>query len=163
MRCRHSRTPELAVLCLAAIAQLGCGSHCDNSGMASQASQQCLTNVKQDGLGLLMYSQDYDERFPPATAGWMDATVPYLKNNEDYQCPTVVATNPNGYGYAFNSAVAGSPLSSITAPATTLMIYDSSNLARNAVDALTSLPNPGRHSGLNNVCYADGHNGSLKP
>ena len=25
----------------------------------------CLSNMKQIGLGLLMYTQDYDEQFPP--------------------------------------------------------------------------------------------------
>jgi prepilin-type processing-associated H-X9-DG protein len=37
------------------------------------------------------------------------------------------------------------------------MQYDSTNLIRSASDAESSLPNPGRHAGRNNVSYADGH------
>jgi prepilin-type processing-associated H-X9-DG protein len=37
------------------------------------------------------------------------------------------------------------------------MFYDSSNLARNATDPVSSLVLGGRHSGKNNFTYADGH------
>ena len=37
------------------------------------------SNMKQLGLGLLQYTQDYDENFPPAN-GWHDAVYPYVQN-----------------------------------------------------------------------------------
>src|SRR5262245_564525 len=51
----------------------------------------CLSNGKQMGLGLTMYAQDYDERFPrvwtanfgPVNNGardWKDDIQPYIKN-----------------------------------------------------------------------------------
>jgi len=62
----------------------------------------CLSNVKQIGLGLLMYVQDYDERFPakwwwyPHTPSgytlptnymtWAEAIAPYVKNDQLFQC-----------------------------------------------------------------------------
>jgi len=45
----------------------------------------CLSNVKQLGLGLAMYVQDYDETFPfawgtPNGTTWVNAVEPYIKN-----------------------------------------------------------------------------------
>jgi len=41
----------------------------------------CLSNLKQTGLGLLMYTQDYDEQFVPWHTGTdMSAAVGYLGN-----------------------------------------------------------------------------------
>ncbi|MGM0493341.1 MAG: DUF1559 domain-containing protein [Armatimonadota bacterium] len=56
----------------------------------------CLSNQKQIGLGILMYAQDYDERFPPAYAGsgeqrvsgFYDCCGPYTKNEQMYVCPS---------------------------------------------------------------------------
>ncbi|MCD6351914.1 MAG: DUF1559 domain-containing protein [Armatimonadetes bacterium] len=62
---------------------------------ARQAS--CLSNVKQIGLGVLMYVQDYDERFPlgfvyrPSFADrytWPGAIFPYVKNVQVFDCPS---------------------------------------------------------------------------
>ncbi len=48
----------------------------------------CLSNLKQVGLGVLMYTQDYDEAFPlgsyifvgmTAAVSWQDLTDPYMK------------------------------------------------------------------------------------
>ncbi len=60
---------------------------------ARQAS--CASNMKQIGLALLMYAQDYDERFPrydglapgPYWYHWNVAIYPYVKNAQLYQCP----------------------------------------------------------------------------
>jgi hypothetical protein len=130
----------------------------------------CLTNVKQMAMGMQMYAQDYDDRFPLATS-WMDGTVPYsenggVKDKAVFQCPTVTAVQPNDFGYAYNSKLAGKPQSKITAPALTQLVYDSSKLQRNASDVVTSLPSPARHrtrgmrrnpGRVNIMGYADGH------
>jgi prepilin-type N-terminal cleavage/methylation domain-containing protein/prepilin-type processing-associated H-X9-DG protein len=58
----------------------------------------CLSNVKQLGLGFMMYSQDYDERLPTyywgeGAAGqanscvWWAGIFPYVKNVQIYACP----------------------------------------------------------------------------
>lgn len=69
---------------------------------ARQAS--CISNEKQIGLGLIQYSQDYDEMMVkawygnagynpsdpnPATAKykWMDAVYPYVKSTQVFSCP----------------------------------------------------------------------------
>lgn len=64
---------------------------------ARQAS--CLSNVKQLGIGLMQYAQDYDEKLP-ATYQWLDGVndwplyswrvclYPYVKNVQIFQCPS---------------------------------------------------------------------------
>ncbi len=64
----------------------------------------CLSNLKQIGLGIAQYTQDYDERAPnvwfsPTSnvnisnlgAGhykWMDAIFPYIKSEQVFNCPS---------------------------------------------------------------------------
>ena len=56
----------------------------------------CLSNTKQLTLGLLMYVNDFDERFPPSMSGWGSPpgwetlTYPYVKNVQIYQCPDII-------------------------------------------------------------------------
>jgi prepilin-type N-terminal cleavage/methylation domain-containing protein/prepilin-type processing-associated H-X9-DG protein len=44
----------------------------------------CLSNMKQIGTGMMMYTQDFDESFPPAVDGnyvqWYELVFPYIKN-----------------------------------------------------------------------------------
>ena len=47
----------------------------------------CLSNVKQLGLAMMQYAQDYDERLPMYADGgyrynWDVAIEPYLKNSQ---------------------------------------------------------------------------------
>jgi prepilin-type N-terminal cleavage/methylation domain-containing protein len=59
----------------------------------------CQSNLKQIALGMMQYTQDFDERFPsmfvfPTSVGpnrpygWADAIQPYLKSTQIYQCPS---------------------------------------------------------------------------
>jgi prepilin-type N-terminal cleavage/methylation domain-containing protein/prepilin-type processing-associated H-X9-DG protein len=69
----------------------------------------CLSNVKQIGLGVMMYTQDYDEQYPidassGGSLGWPGAkdpcskwnpdwrieakTAPYVKNTDIFFCPS---------------------------------------------------------------------------
>ncbi|GAB4458749.1 MAG: hypothetical protein OHK0029_20360 [Armatimonadaceae bacterium] len=71
----------------------------------------CLSNIKQIALGLIMYAQDYDEAYSmnrscnlvgpgggPANQtpcrvgdvalGWIDLTLPYVKNFGVFKCPS---------------------------------------------------------------------------
>jgi prepilin-type N-terminal cleavage/methylation domain-containing protein/prepilin-type processing-associated H-X9-DG protein len=67
----------------------------------------CQSNLKQIGLGLLQYSQDYDEKmtliyYVPVANGlswassntdeykWMDAIFPYVKSEQLFTCPSSV-------------------------------------------------------------------------
>lgn len=116
----------------------------------------CLSNIKQQGTSLRMYLQDYDDKYPQADQ-WMDLTQPYYKNDIILHCPSVSQPGTQSYGYAFNKALSRTSDEKIKSPQTTVMLYDSTNLARNATDSVTSAPNPARHRRGNNVGYADGH------
>ena len=56
----------------------------------------CLSNLKQIGLGVIQYTQDYDETMPIANWGgngsagfyWMDAVQPYVKSTQLFTCPS---------------------------------------------------------------------------
>jgi prepilin-type N-terminal cleavage/methylation domain-containing protein/prepilin-type processing-associated H-X9-DG protein len=61
----------------------------------------CQSNLKQIGLGLLQYTQDYDERMIRSWYGssnqpsdatdrykWMDAIFPYVKSEQLFVCPS---------------------------------------------------------------------------
>src|SRR6476659_7951599 len=72
----------------------------------------CQSNLKQIGLGLLQYAQDYDERLPfffygvdgnatdpPTVANprykWMDAIYPYVKSEQIFACPSDANNSAN--------------------------------------------------------------------
>jgi prepilin-type N-terminal cleavage/methylation domain-containing protein/prepilin-type processing-associated H-X9-DG protein len=82
----------------------------------------CLSNVKQIGLGIQMYVQDFDEYVPrnafadpPRVAEgdhftncssprWMDVIQPYIKNTQLHNCPSdpfapISGTLPNGQAH----------------------------------------------------------------
>ncbi|HEX8834930.1 MAG TPA: DUF1559 domain-containing protein [Abditibacteriaceae bacterium] len=67
----------------------------------------CASNLKQIGLGLLQYAQDYDEKTVKANMGpvadvsdatswkWMDSIYPYVKSTQIFTCPS---DNPEDAG-----------------------------------------------------------------
>jgi prepilin-type processing-associated H-X9-DG protein len=120
----------------------------------------CLSNQKQIALGNLMYAQDYDERFPIASE-WQSGIDTYIKNDKVFHCPEVaVGTDPSrpvGTTYAFNRTLGSISASRIAAPKDTILTFETTDFSRNANDALTSLPSPGRHRSGNNLSFADGH------
>ncbi len=68
----------------------------------------CQSNLKQIGLGVLQYIQDYDETYPiTGTGNPVTSTLaniqPYLKSTQIYQCPsesTTGSADPGNSGYS---------------------------------------------------------------
>jgi len=117
----------------------------------------CQSNLKQIALGIVMYKQDYDARYPTyygghasattVTAsnsyGWADAMQPYLKSTQIFQCPSessgpgpANATTPSlspdpsqaGYtDYWLNLMASGQSDSSFNSPSTTVLLGDGSS------------------------------------
>jgi hypothetical protein len=114
----------------------------------------CLSNLKQIGMGMLVYASDEGDRLPPAPK-WMDEISPHIHSRQILRCPVVKKQSSEGYGYAFNRHLEASKLGALKSPSEVPLAYDSINLARNAADFVTSLPNPGRHEGKNNIVRAD--------
>ncbi len=143
---------------------------------ARQAS--CLSNLKQMGLGALMYAQDYDETMLRVNIGpgvvytlpngsshsgymlWHTSLYPYVKNIQLYNCPSdsVVFSGQytGGGSYGLNNLAAGISMGSAVFPAENMVFAeasggDSYNLDGDAGEMA------GRHNeGLNNA-FLDGH------
>lgn len=68
----------------------------------------CQSNLKQIGLGLLQYAQDYDEKMVPAyfnqgsgganSAQWTQLVQPYVKSTQLFQCPSDADKTTKAWG-----------------------------------------------------------------
>ena len=84
----------------------------------------CLSNCKQMGLGVMMYAQDYDEKYPAGLIGasgaqgpvtqstWFTTTwntsdiiFPYVKNTQMFWCPSAQGTSSYSCNYGFNQRI----------------------------------------------------------
>jgi prepilin-type processing-associated H-X9-DG protein len=115
---------------------------------------RCMSNLKALASAQLMYANDYRDQLPIASQ-WGDLIRPYVKTSDQYRCPSI--PQGRGFGYAMNVRLSRQKVSRLTMPSQIPLLYDSSNLAWNAHDPVTSLPNPPRHIRLNNIAFADGH------
>jgi prepilin-type processing-associated H-X9-DG protein len=142
----------------------------------------CLSNVKQLGLGCLMYAQDYDERtvsgsgYQGTTINWELKVMPYVKNTQIFICPS----SPYGAFDYWGSTLyrsyslpvgAGIAMAQFTKPAETAMLGDGVHPAveypRGLVPvvcrgwATCQTTPPGEkdflHNGGNNMVMYDGH------
>ncbi len=107
----------------------------------------CLSNLKQLGLAVMQYAQDYDEMLPiyyynTGVSGaitypgggtnsammWYCAIYPYAKNMQLFQCPSnSYRWNGNYTGrmcYGYNLQISGRALATLTAPAETAVLAD---------------------------------------
>ncbi len=138
----------------------------------------CLSNVKQLGLGILMYVQDYDECFPGRFATtvypdyiypekrWDNVCGPYIKNDQIKICPSS-RKSPVSYGYntcATNGYPlgTGASLAEIEHPSSVMMICDTDRAPTAYQPASYDWPSfssyyPGVHNGGINLCFVDGH------
>jgi len=103
----------------------------------------CQSNLKQLGLAVTQYIQDYDETFPSgysnkAGKGWGNQIFPYTKNVQVYECPDDT-TQPTFYvgqyyvlSYGYNISFLQSPsganqmarMANLTAPTQTVMLNE---------------------------------------
>ena len=135
----------------------------------------CQSNLKQIGLGLKQYVQDYDEKYPlsydgvdtatgyagtfTATTGkgWAENVQPYLKSTQIFQCPS--ETNaPNttgnttaGYSdYFYNPHLSGTAEASMNFISNTIMNGDGYGVAP------TTIPTGSYQTGTSGyVAYAE--------
>ena len=98
----------------------------------------CLSNLKQWGLAVMQYTQDYDERLPGGyklqggnTVSWVTLLQPYAKSTQMYTCPDGVPySDPLYPSYGYNVGYLGIDTTSISLAAVgtaaeTVMIGDS--------------------------------------
>jgi prepilin-type N-terminal cleavage/methylation domain-containing protein/prepilin-type processing-associated H-X9-DG protein len=135
----------------------------------------CLSNLKQIGLAMMMYAQDYDEVLcnsyyvctpgDPGCGGlsalrWRDLIHPYMKNRDVRGCPSAlglpgmtVTGNPGwSASYGYYSGLRSRPLAIINNPAGTVLVCDGARFND------TSNPDPTKWQVINhldhNVVYA---------
>ena len=121
----------------------------------------CQSNLKQIGLALQQYAQDYDDRLPPNH--WMVPVVAYTKTDLLFQCAETKATKGT-IDYFFNARFSGKPLEKIASPNTLILVGDGQDDAADAT--LSSIPMEWRtdknspvwrHLDTANYLFADGH------
>ncbi len=141
----------------------------------------CLSNLKQIGLGVVQYNQDFDEREPNSisqygsASGWAWQVYPYIKSVGAFQCPDDSSLGSRASSYAYNSnfvinpynTAAGGPcgggasgipgscngnsLADFTAPAKTVMLFEVANSASYDLSNATSASSGGFDSDNENV------------
>lgn len=140
----------------------------------------CQSNLKQLSLGIMQYTQDYDDRLVPSLSdtgsnpAWFARLDPYLKSQQIFYCPSdslngpqngVLAFSNISYGYNWlwlhfascspNSyACPGAALSSIPETARTVMLADSARVLNDY--AINQDCQPIHFEG-SNVAFVDGH------
>lgn len=139
----------------------------------------CQSNLKQLGLGIVQYVQDYDERYPGAASGdsanskgWASQIYPYVKSTGIYICPDD-STTGRKVSYAMNYAIYrgiaptysnndnGLHVAEIVAPALTNLAYEASNasLFGHGIDTLDPSATPVTAS--NAAGYVNGNPGDI--
>ena len=117
----------------------------------------CASNLKQLGLAITQYVQDYDERFPNGnsgladTAGWASPVYPYVKSTGVFKCPddptnlpippgnnaiVSYAMNDTFMGDGINNNGSGATLAALNAPASTVLLCEVQDL----ITQITSVP-----------------------
>ncbi len=102
----------------------------------SAVTTSSQSNMKQLALGILMYSQDYDEVLPPmkTAAELKKAIMPYVKNEAVFVHPQTKAP------YMPNPILTNKPMRKIANPAQFVLLYE-----------------PAASNGKRCVAFADGH------
>lgn len=114
----------------------------------------CLSNVKQLATALNLYADENDSKFPPVGSNWNKTIVDYSYNAKILKCPS--AGFKNKPSYAINKSVAGISIKSLKNAKSTVLLFESrpgGNLF-GAQELRSKYP---RHSGGENIGFADGH------
>ncbi len=152
----------------------------------------CSSNLKQIGIALMQYTQEYDEQYPTDWDGkheYKQSIQPYLKSADIWKCPSnpqngVVHLNADpaanlpaiNVSYAANSRLitstdwGGIPPSLAFVKAPSSKIFMSENLQRRGVmmfdnenAATITAEDFAGHLGTMNCLFVDGHVKSMRP
>ena len=148
---------------------------------ARQAS--CLSNLKQIGIAIMSYAQDYDERYNYGTYlvngldnWWPHQLYPYIKNSQLFKCPSGHSSGMGGVAfgvggaaidtsYGWNVYLNSLAMAQLTAPADVVCALDTNGGTQiwdpthvwtpgNVADRIGG---SGWHNEGCNIVYADGH------
>lgn len=152
-------------------------------GGHSERRLTCQTNLKLIGQAFLIYTEDYDEKYPSAVnsrhglskpVSWIGVLAPYLndqKESRNFQCPSDEAASDKAKSsYAYSAWLDARPRKDVKYPDRTIMLFevvaDANNWTQTgtgpqAVSAIAR--HKGRNYELANYAFADGHVKSLEP
>src|SRR5688572_9902080 len=137
----------------------------------------CLNNMKQIGVGIMQYKQDFDEFFPqmywstavvptgrwePLAEGlWGGEIMPYVKSRQIFICPS---TRDTTCSYIYNGYLNGRSDADLAKPAEVIVTGDSTANGWWALDSQTfatyghaNCRLKARHLDEANFAYGDGH------
>ena len=117
-------------------------------GKARETS--CVSNLKQLGISMKMYAQDYDERLPlgvlpeqnvPWPRTWDMQIQPYLKSAQMIMCPDDITSVPvdiPGVGkhmyrsYSMTGNLSGKPLAQASDTSSSVLLFETFSLGKDA-------------------------------
>jgi len=117
------------------------------------SSIQCMNNIKQLNLGLMMYATDNKDLFPTGTS-WCDLIMPYEQASQPFVCPQGKPGQRSHY--ALNAKLIGHELKDVQAPAETVLVFETDG-GWNVAGGRELLPADPRHGGVYGVGFVDGH------
>jgi prepilin-type N-terminal cleavage/methylation domain-containing protein/prepilin-type processing-associated H-X9-DG protein len=104
----------------------------------------CLSNMKQIGIGLQLYAQDYDETLPlandyvknfaapTAPPNFLGSLIPYLRSKPIFNCPSapqettagLAPTAESSTNYMGNGVIMARPLAVVPEPASIVYLHE---------------------------------------
>jgi prepilin-type processing-associated H-X9-DG protein len=113
----------------------------------------CINNMKQLGLGGMMYASDNKDQFPSADT-WCDMLGKYIAGGKAFQCP---AGDPSQRcHYAFNARLSGVQTKNVSLPAQTVLLFEIDGGWNVSGGPELALRRP-RHRNMIGLVFADGH------
>ena len=123
-------------------------------GKAKQRAQaiQCMNNIRQIDLALIMYADDHGGKLPPAD-GWNDALKPYTGGSDVmFHCP---AQPPGRCSYALNAALAGQQMPD-SGKAKLVLVFSSNEGWNQSGTTQSAVPHRHQRTFIT-AGFADGH------
>lgn len=120
----------------------------------------CQSNLKQLGMALKLYVDDYDTRLPPAHS-WSDSLPAHVSIPGAFHC----AEDRRPVSYAFHESLGRMRTARITNPGAQPLLYDSTLGVWNGTGQGESFARRHEHNhrnGWGNVAFADGHVKTLR-
>ncbi len=126
-----------------------------NEARNTAKQSACLSNTKQIGLAMRLYTDDNDGKMPMAVS-WRTSLRPYVKADSVFTC---INAKTRDYSYAMNSALNGYQTAILSDAPNTVFAFESDIPKINASGGIESVSyrhnmgsNPVAH-----IIFADGH------
>jgi prepilin-type processing-associated H-X9-DG protein len=120
---------------------------------AKAQSINCMNNVRQITLAVVLHAQSNTNSYPPA-ATWCDAIQTEIGSDKVLQC--VAGDKEHRCHYAFNAKLDGLTLDLVRNPAQTVMVFETDG-GWNLSGGRELLPKKTRHGRAVAIGFVDGH------